>query len=77
MSTKDDPPRRPVTNLAQMVGAELKSTSKHEASLSIVKPKCDGSGLEFHQLDALALLARMGGIARVVWRQCRRVRSAS
>lgn len=62
-----DPPRRPVMNLAVMVGAELKATSKHETSLSIVKPKCDGSGLEFHQLDALALLARMGGLARIVW----------
>jgi hypothetical protein len=54
-------------NVAVFVGAELKSTRDHETSLSIVHPDSDSHGLEYHQLDALALVARIGGIARIVW----------
>jgi hypothetical protein len=57
---------RPV-QLAVMVGAELKTTKDHEKNLSIVHPESDSHGLEYHQLYALALLARMGGVARIVW----------
>ena len=54
-------------NVAVFVGAELKSNRDHEVSLSIVHPDSDSHGLEYHQLDALALVARIGGIARIVW----------
>lgn len=54
-------------NLPVFVGAELKATNERSNSLPIVHPNGDGSGLEYHQLDALALVARMGGFARVVW----------
>jgi hypothetical protein len=53
--------------VAIMVGAELKASGEPETSIPLVKPKQDGHGIEAHQLDALALLARMGGIARIVW----------
>jgi hypothetical protein len=55
-------------DLAVFVGAELKHTKDVQPSLSIVHPDAEsGDGLKFHQLDALALVARMGGVARVVW----------
>jgi hypothetical protein len=57
----------PSTLVAVMVGAELKASGEPETSIPIVKPKGDGHGVEAHQLDALALLSRMGGIARIVW----------
>lgn len=50
----------------RMVGAELKSTVR-KVSLPIIGPERTGSGLQFHQLDALANLAQAGGIARLVW----------
>jgi len=45
------------------VGVELKSTNKKKRSL----PIAEKSGLRIHQLDALAFLAKAGGIARLVW----------
>lgn len=48
------------------VGAELKST-KEKASLPIVAPAKNGDGIQYHQLDALAAVARNGGVARLVW----------
>jgi hypothetical protein len=33
----------------------------------IVKPDKHASGIAYHQLAALALVARMGGMARIVW----------
>jgi penicillin-binding protein-related factor A (putative recombinase) len=50
-----------------MVGAEIKANSDPHNALSIVKPDADGTGLQYHQLDALANLATHGGIARVIW----------
>jgi hypothetical protein len=52
---------------AIFVGAELKTTAKPEVSLPIVAEGGHASGLAFHQLSALALVAMLGGIARVVW----------
>ncbi len=51
---------------ARMIGCELKS-SVRQRSLHIVRPDAHGSGLQFHQLDALAMLAEAGGISRIVW----------
>ena len=53
--------------LSLFVGAELKASNKPETSLAIVKPDAHASGLAYHQLAALALVARLGGIARIVW----------
>lgn len=50
----------------RFVGAELKH-SERSTSLAIIGPGRKGSGLQFHQLDALALLAQNGGVARIVW----------
>ena len=49
------------------IGAELKSTSKHKASMHLCVPGQDAAGIEFHQLDCLQKVACAGGIARVVW----------
>lgn len=54
-------------DIAVFVGAELKSSNEPQTSLPIVKPDNHAKGLAYHQLEALALVARMGGIARVVW----------
>jgi hypothetical protein len=36
--------------------------------LPIVHPDAkSGDGVQYHQLEALALLAQMGGVARIVW----------
>lgn len=50
----------------RMIGAELKA-SDSKSRLPIVAPAKKGDGVQFHQLDALAGLARAGGIARLVW----------
>jgi len=52
---------------AQAVGVELKSTAKKERRLPIVGEGKKGSGIQKHQLDALASLAGCGGVARIVW----------
>lgn len=57
----------PESQFAVFVGAELKASSKPETSLPIVKPDSHASGLAYHQLAALAQIARFGGIARIVW----------
>lgn len=54
-------------DVAVMIGCELKATSEPKRSIAIVKPKGDSAGVEYHQLFALSTLAKMGGIARVVW----------
>ena len=51
----------------QFIGAEVKHNVEAKPSLRIVPPEKDGSGLEYHQLAALCLVAESGGIARVVW----------
>lgn len=50
------------------VGAELKQTEAFENRIRIVGPAQKGSGLQFHQLQALYDTATNGGIARLVWR---------
>jgi len=52
---------------AVMIGAELKANSHPQTSLALVGPEASGSGVQFHQLDALAGLAQAGGMARLVW----------
>ena len=50
-----------------MIGVELKATQKHHDRIKIVSPVTKGSGVQYHQLDALAHLSRHGGIAGIVW----------
>jgi penicillin-binding protein-related factor A (putative recombinase) len=52
---------------ATSIGVELKETTEHEHSLSIVGPDKKGSGLQYHQLEALVNLHYQGGIALLVW----------
>lgn len=49
------------------IGGEVKSTTARKQSLSIVGPGKSGDGIQFHQLEALALLAEAGGVARIIW----------
>lgn len=49
------------------IGVELKETKDHETSLSIVGPGKKGSGLQYHQLEALVSVHQGGGVALVVW----------
>jgi penicillin-binding protein-related factor A (putative recombinase) len=49
------------------IAMEAKHNDKRKASLPIIGYKKKGSGLQFHQLEALANVALHGGIARVVW----------
>ena len=51
----------------RFLGMEAKSTSKVKKSLAIVGPMRRGSGLQWHQLEALATVARNDGVARIVW----------
>jgi len=60
-------PEKDGKRLSVFVGAELKASNNPETSLPIVKPDAHASGIAYHQLAALALVARLGGIARVVW----------
>jgi hypothetical protein len=52
---------------AIFVGAELKSTGEHMSRMPIIGPEHRGSGLQYHQLVALALLASNGGEAYLLW----------
>jgi hypothetical protein len=57
----------PIT-IAQMIGAECKATDAPKDSLPIRQDgEGGGSGLQEHQLQALALLATNGGRAFVLW----------
>jgi len=49
------------------IGAELKQTKDHEASLPIVHPKKKGDGLQYHQMSALVDVHKAGGVALVLW----------
>jgi hypothetical protein len=55
---------------ARFVGAEIKMSRKRRTSLPIIGPHQHGSGLQYHQLDALANLAENNGVARIVWSNC-------
>ena len=50
-----------------MIGAEIKATSSRDKSLPIIGPGKKGTGLKYHQLNALAGLAEAGGISRLIW----------
>lgn len=50
-----------------VIGAELKQTSTHNHSLSIVGPDKKGDGLQYHQLTALVDVISAGGLALVLW----------
>lgn len=50
------------------IGVELKETNRYSPSLPIIKSTSHGSGLQQHQLEALASVQRDGGHAGVVWR---------
>ena len=54
-------------NVAVFVGAELKSNKDHEVSLWIVTPIPIATVWSTTSSSALALVARIGGIARIVW----------
>jgi len=49
------------------VGIELKASTKFKQNIPIIKPESKGSGVQYHQLEALAALHRDGGIAGLVW----------
>jgi hypothetical protein len=49
------------------IGIELKDTKDRHSSLRIVGDDGSGSGIQAHQLEALAAVHRDGGIARVLW----------
>ena len=49
------------------IGMEAKHNDKVKQSLPIIAPLKRGTGLQFHQLEALAAVAKNGGIARIVW----------
>jgi len=51
----------------RFLGMEAKATSKVKKSLAIVGPMRRGSGLQWHQLESLATVARNDGVARIVW----------
>jgi hypothetical protein len=53
--------------IAQAIGIELKSTKQRHPSLRIIGSDGDGSGMQAHQLEALAAMHRDGGIARILW----------
>jgi penicillin-binding protein-related factor A (putative recombinase) len=49
------------------IGMEAKHNDKVKQSLPIIGPKKKGSGLQYHQLESLSVVASNGGIARIVW----------
>jgi hypothetical protein len=67
MVRSDDREDGPDAKCAVMIGAECKSCGEPATSLSIVKTGGDSAGVEQHQLEALANVARHGGIARIIW----------
>ena len=61
---KPEPDLAPV---AAAIGIEVKRNGDHHTSMRIIGEDGRGSGLQAHQLEALASLHRSGGIARVLW----------
>lgn len=53
--------------LARVIGIEQKANRDAKSSMRIVGEDGSGSGLQAHQLEALAAVHRSGGIARVLW----------
>lgn len=53
--------------LARYIGIEQKETSERKTALRIIGEDGSGSGIQAHQLEALASVHRDGGIARILW----------
>jgi hypothetical protein len=53
--------------VAQNIGIELKDTKQRHTSLKIVGADGSGSGVQAHQLEALAAVHRDGGVACILW----------
>lgn len=51
----------------QAIGVELKSTKRYKSNLPIIGLDKKGSGLQYHQIEALAALHREGHMAGVLW----------
>ena len=51
----------------KMIGAELKESARTKTSLRIVGPGLSGSGVQWHQLEALYGLHYAGGHAYLLW----------
>lgn len=49
------------------IGVELKETRDQKVSLPIIGPERQGSGLQYHQLEALSALHRDGHISGLLW----------
>ena len=49
------------------IGVELKESRKYKSSLPIIGLEKKGSGLQYHQIEALAALHREGHYAGVLW----------
>ena len=56
----------------RFIGVELKSNQEYKPSLPIVSPDNHASGIDFHQLEALAAVHRDGGHAYLVWKNGRK-----
>jgi hypothetical protein len=50
-----------------MLGVELKETGHFHSSMPIIRRDRKGSGLQHHQIEALAALHRDGHIAGLLW----------
>lgn len=61
------PPLPSDQRAAITVGIEVKENGDWHTSMRIIAEDGSGSGLQAHQLEALAAVHRDGGIARVLW----------
>lgn len=52
---------------ARYIACEVKENGKHKTSLPIIAPLKKGTGLHYHQLEALVQVHESGGLACVVW----------
>jgi hypothetical protein len=49
------------------IACEVKENAKHHTSLAIIPPGKKGTGLQYHQLEALVRVHENNGLACVVW----------
>lgn len=52
---------------ARYIACEVKESAKHESTMRVVPPDKKGTGLKYHQLEALVLVHENGGLACVVY----------
>lgn len=52
---------------ARTIACEVKENGERKTSLAIQAPDKDGTGLKYHQLEALVRVHQAGGLASVVW----------